>query len=297
LSGDTFTSSERYVLEGDSYYDPLISASIGGSDRFYVYDGLGSTRHLLDSDQAVTDTYTYEAFGNLMGSSGSTPNLAKRRLHRGRRRRHGGAAWPHLATYRYVGSLGYYQTGSSLQHLGARYYMPEIGRFPSKDPVGFPSQYTYAENAPTVGVDPTGDKVILDKATCNLAPRCNPARDRQAIEDRIRFVNGVVTKGLQFLQQEGGLTLAATSCECRQGVNTGIVRCGAAYWHETGCVQKCINEHEWTHGCQCQHLGPAKYGDPANSWPLEKEAYSQELACLRSLLRGGGGGRGGGGAD
>jgi hypothetical protein len=31
LSEDTFTTLNRYVLEGNSYYDPLISAFIGGS--------------------------------------------------------------------------------------------------------------------------------------------------------------------------------------------------------------------------------------------------------------------------
>jgi RHS repeat-associated protein len=112
---------------------------------------------LLDLSQDVTDTYTYEAFGNLMGSSGSTPNLAKRRLHRGRRRRHGGAAWPHLATCRYVASLGYYATGSSLQHLGARYYLPEVGRFLQVDPATrLANRYAYLSNKPCNDRDPAG---------------------------------------------------------------------------------------------------------------------------------------------
>jgi len=145
LSGDTFTALNRYVLEGNAYYDPLISASIGGQNRFYLYDGLGSTRQLLDASQTVTDTYLYEAFGNVMGTTGSTPN-----------------------PYRYVGSLGYYQTGSSLQHLGARYYLPEIGRFTSRDPGGGDSgdPYVYSSNVPTSAVDPAG-----------LAPVCGPWRD------------------------------------------------------------------------------------------------------------------------
>lgn len=143
MSGDTFTATERYLWEGNTYYSPLVCQVYNNARYYPMYDGLGSTRQLLDADEAVTDTYTYEGFGNLMGSSGSTPNLAKRRLHRGRRRRHGGAAWPHLATYRYVGSLGYYQTGSSFMHLGARYYMPEVGRFARPG-----SPYVYGDNDP-----------------------------------------------------------------------------------------------------------------------------------------------------
>jgi YD repeat-containing protein len=105
--GNLQTILAKYVWEGNSYYDPLVFGYIGGAWRHPLYDGLGSTRQLINqTDQAVTDTYSYEAFGNLLASTGTTPN-----------------------PYRYVGSLGYYQTGSSLQHLGARYYMPEIGRF------------------------------------------------------------------------------------------------------------------------------------------------------------------------
>jgi RHS repeat-associated protein len=158
LSGDTFTTLNRYVLEGNSHYDPLISASIGGQNRFYLYDGLGSTRQLLDASQTVTDTYTYEAFGNLMGSTGFTPN-----------------------PYKYIGSLGYYQTGSSLQHLGARYYMLEVGRFLQRDPAirYWPNRegvdpYAYCSDNPVRRVDPTGRVEIgwLCQALCRLIPPC-----------------------------------------------------------------------------------------------------------------------------
>jgi len=77
LSGDTYTTTAKYVWEGDSYYDPLMYSLIGGSWRYHMYDGLGSTRQLmLHTDQSITDTYHYEAFGNLLSSTGTTPNLA-----------------------------------------------------------------------------------------------------------------------------------------------------------------------------------------------------------------------------
>jgi len=159
LNGDVYTTTAKYVWEGDSYYSPLVYSMLGGTWRYHLYDGLGSTRHLIlhASPYTVTDTYSYEAFGNLMASTGTTPNLARSRPPVGGRDRHGGAAGPHLATYRYVGSLGYYQTGNSLMHLGARYYMPEIGRFLSQDPRRDDAhQYTYTGNSPVGGVDPSG---------------------------------------------------------------------------------------------------------------------------------------------
>jgi len=137
LSGDTYTSNKIYIREGLSYYDPLVFSSVGGYRRHYLYDGLGSTRQLLNDAQNTTDTYSYEAFGNSIGSTGTTSN-----------------------PYKYVGSLGYYSPsaagGSSLQHLGARYYMPDIGRFITQDPLGIGNPYAYCDNNPIAYVDPEG---------------------------------------------------------------------------------------------------------------------------------------------
>ena len=41
---------------------------------YYLKDGLGSTRGLASGTGAVTDTYNYDAFGNLLLRTGSTPN-------------------------------------------------------------------------------------------------------------------------------------------------------------------------------------------------------------------------------
>jgi RHS Repeat len=41
---------------------------------YYDYDGHGSVRALTDTTGTVTDTYDYDAFGNLAHSTGSTPN-------------------------------------------------------------------------------------------------------------------------------------------------------------------------------------------------------------------------------
>jgi len=41
---------------------------------FYEYDGGGSVRQLTNLAGTVTDTYAYDAFGNKITSTGSTPN-------------------------------------------------------------------------------------------------------------------------------------------------------------------------------------------------------------------------------
>jgi len=54
----------------------LISAIDGsGNEIYYLYDGLGSVANLTDDSGVVTDSYTYDAFGGIRSSSGSTSNV------------------------------------------------------------------------------------------------------------------------------------------------------------------------------------------------------------------------------
>jgi RHS repeat-associated protein len=110
----------------------------GWESSFYSTDGHGSVRQLTDTAGAVTDTYTYDAFGKLIASTGATPN-------------------PYLYTgERFDADLGLY-------HLRARHYDAERGRFVSVDP--YPGQidepislhkYLYAHADPVNLIDPSG---------------------------------------------------------------------------------------------------------------------------------------------
>jgi len=42
--------------------------------EFYGYDGGGTARLLTDSTGTVTDTYDYDAWGNVVNTTGTTPN-------------------------------------------------------------------------------------------------------------------------------------------------------------------------------------------------------------------------------
>lgn len=52
----------------------VIPNSTNAATSFYIYDGHGSVRALADFTGAVTDTYEYDAFGNLINSTSTTPN-------------------------------------------------------------------------------------------------------------------------------------------------------------------------------------------------------------------------------
>jgi len=106
-----------------------------GDSSFYHYDWLGSTFELTDADETVTDTYRYNAWGEVLDRTGTTDN-------------------PHT----YVGNQRYYAVpGAALMLLGVRYYAMAVGRFITVDPLRVGDNwFAYSSNWPTGGVDPTG---------------------------------------------------------------------------------------------------------------------------------------------
>ena len=111
---------------------------------FYGYDGGGNVRQLTSAAGAVTDTYDYDAFGNKINSTGSTPN-----------------------NYLYRGEQ--YDSDLGLYYLRARYYNPLTGRFMSRDPedgkLTDPKslhKYLYADGDPVNVIDPRGQSSTAD---------------------------------------------------------------------------------------------------------------------------------------
>ena len=206
-----------------------------------------------------------------------------------------------------------------------RYYLPGIGRFLSRvhlhqavamgkttyrelrdvwginiGPVGTPRAfarnrtpehpYAYAEGNPTNLIDPSGRTPFRSIVyQCDEHPQCNPAQERDVIEQRIRQLEDYLrTRETPPGGGEAGVAVA-TSCECRNGQTVAVTRCGYWYWHETTpCFRLCLNEHEQTHREQCKVRGPQGLNElyQRNRWNAEKAAYEREVACLRRLLRG-----------
>lgn|GEM_PF-5645457 len=118
--------------------EDLISQNRAGKASYYHYDGLGSTRALTDSTGAVTDAYTYAAYGQVLEQSGETEN-----------------------NYLYTGEQ--YDTALDSYYLRARYYSAASKRFLSMDsfagvnenPVTL-NKYLYGNVNPINYIDPTG---------------------------------------------------------------------------------------------------------------------------------------------
>ena len=140
--------------------DTLISQIRGEESSYYLYDGHGDVRGLLDTEGTITDTYRYNAYGELLEQTGNTENH-----------------------YRYTGE--YYDSTSNLYYLRARYMNPSTGTFISMDSyqgsIYDPDtlhKYLYANGNPVKYSDPSGNffaaaSVMISSTMNTLASNSN----------------------------------------------------------------------------------------------------------------------------
>jgi RHS repeat-associated protein len=131
-------ASDGTLLASYCRGDDLISQHRNGVASYYLYDGNMSTRQLSNLSQAVTDTYDYDAFGNLLRRTGATLNNFL------------------YNAQQFDPNIGFY-------YLRARYYDPSNGRFLTSDdfrgslfdPISL-HKYLYGRCDPVNSTDPTG---------------------------------------------------------------------------------------------------------------------------------------------
>jgi RHS repeat-associated protein len=136
-------------LGGESGADPL-GYGLGVARAFYAYDPQGNVRALTDDSGSLTDTYTYDAFGNLLAGTHA-----------------GGQLGADLAFNPYLFQGERYEAAAGLYHLRARDYDPLLGRFQQLDSFegvrGQPfshNRYTYSEADPVNLHDPSGHYAV-----------------------------------------------------------------------------------------------------------------------------------------
>ena len=119
--------------------------SRNGAPSFYLPDALGEYRDLADSDGDLTDSYNYDAFGELTEHNGSTQN-----------------------PYQFAGEE--FDASAGLYNLRARWMSPETGRFVSADPFQGLAEnpathhpYVYAEDDPVDRRDPSGYFSLIEE--------------------------------------------------------------------------------------------------------------------------------------
>ena len=138
LKGGTVSRTYSHGLERVS--ENQIISSVW-TLSFYGYDGHGSVRQLTNSTGAVTDTYDYDAFGNLINQTGSTPNVYL------------------FAGEQFDPALGlYYNRARDLNTQTGRFITMDTVEVDTQDPSSL-HRYIYAEQNPVNDLDPSGNEV------------------------------------------------------------------------------------------------------------------------------------------
>jgi RHS repeat-associated protein len=121
--------------------------------HFVIKDHLGSSRLILNEENEVLSSYSYDAFGNLMTSTVSED-----------------------VAYQYTGQE--YDSELDLHNFRARFYDSDLMRFYAVDPLEeFSSSYLFCGNNPITFIDPTGKG--MDQASQNQAQDTAEAERRE----------------------------------------------------------------------------------------------------------------------
>ena len=133
LMEKTASATVRYTLADSE----VIAEKRGGARYLYVPDPLGSTVKLIDSSQAITDSWSYYPYGEVASRTGTT-----------------------ATPLQFVGTAGYYRDSSGRIYVRARHLRTDLARWMTQDPIWFwggdYNLYRYAENSPTDMTDPAG---------------------------------------------------------------------------------------------------------------------------------------------
>ncbi len=124
---------------GANIDDPLVRVAANDEGKllaqnaeYYHGDTLSSIVAISNPAGSIAASNTYDAFGNVTSSTGTTPQY---------------------------GYTGREPNANGLMYYRARHYDPQLGRFTQLDPKGFIdgiNRYTYALNSPVNYVDPWG---------------------------------------------------------------------------------------------------------------------------------------------
>jgi RHS repeat-associated protein len=206
VTAGVVTRQYTYGLQRISQTQQIANA---WTPAFYGYDGAGTVRLLTDSTGTVTDTYDYDAWGNTVNTTGSTPNV-----------------------YLYRGEQCDSDLG--LHYLRARHFNPLTGRFVSRDPyAGDPltpitlHRYFYAGGNPVNLSDPSGMLVRLPIAPAPPAPA--PTQPRTHLRAASEYVILVTMMGGPFaamLLPDGPVNVSAQDVKCIWQMTTSVVGLG-----------------------------------------------------------------------
>ena len=149
-SGTAFTLQRKHVY-GEYVDEPVLMANVGGtSETLYYYhaNSLHSVAALTNQAGSVVERYSYTAYGSptFHNADGTVATSQSSTVSN---------------PFMYTGRRLDPETG--LYYYRARYYNPALGRFISRDPIGYAdceNLYAYVGNRPTISLDPSGKSFL-----------------------------------------------------------------------------------------------------------------------------------------
>ena len=125
----------------------ILGAEVNGFFQYFLTDALGTVRDVVDDTGAVIQSYEFNEHGIPMSGSGAASGTFSPK------------------TYQGALSVNDDRNDSGLYLMGHRHYAADLGRFISRDPIGFQGGLnlfgTAFGNSPVTFVDPNGLDTII----------------------------------------------------------------------------------------------------------------------------------------
>jgi RHS repeat-associated protein len=177
-----------YIYGPDDYPVEQIAVA-SGTTSYLLADEVGSIRVITNSSGNTTETFTYDAWGNKTGSTGSA-----------------------TSPFGFAGQ--YLDSASGSYYMRARWYDPATGQFSTVDPqvASTLAPYEYAANEPLGKSDPSGALTCTTQASCNMY-----------ISENYENLQVLSTTGLQYLQSFGFSLAVAAGIEGNLIVENSLI--------------------------------------------------------------------------
>lgn len=185
--------------------------SAAGVYQTYHYDLRGSTMKLANVTGAVTDSYSYGPFGELVSSTGTTTN-----------------------PFKYNGRDGVMTEANGLYYMRARYYLPEAKRFVNRDVLLGSvdraltlNRFGYVNGNPVGFVDPSGMQdylAVIQPETQRIQPVTQRIQPLSQVQPLIPTSSRVdIQAMLAFYDNHytGRQSLGICATAIRQGLEAG----------------------------------------------------------------------------
>ena len=220
----------------------------GGVTYRIISDPLGSPVEVINTATgAVVEQISYDAWGSITSDTN-----------------------PGFQPFGFAGGL--YDADTGLVHFGARDYDPVIGRWTTRDPLGFASAdtdlYAYVESDPVNAIDPTG--LFSQQQLQNIIYNETASLSGLGI-DQADVTIAYILQNRSNAGINGGVAPDTLSLEAQQAIRNGDAAAVEAYKRAAAAAARAIKcpHNDPTHGAKGYNLRKnsstaPRFGNPAD---------------------------------